>query len=189
MSSSLTDPSTANAAPGSAEPIPDILIPDDTTFTVQQEKTNEGVARATGILALGNITSRILGLAREIALTNLFGASAAVDAFKVAILVPKGLFDLLIGGHVNGAIIPVLSEVATKDGRDELWRLVSILLNMLTAALAVLVILLEIGAPVIVRLFGSGFDDYTQALAVNLLRLTSPALIFMGMFAIISGTL
>jgi putative peptidoglycan lipid II flippase len=56
-----------------------------------QEETNAGVARATGVVALGNITSRVLGLAREIVLTNLFGASRAVDAFNVAIIVPKAL--------------------------------------------------------------------------------------------------
>jgi peptidoglycan biosynthesis protein MviN/MurJ (putative lipid II flippase) len=41
------------------------------------------------VVSLGNITSRVLGLAREIALTNLFGASSAVDASNIAVLIPK----------------------------------------------------------------------------------------------------
>ncbi len=155
----------------------------------EQAQTNAGVARATGVVALGNIASRILGLVREIVIANLFGASAAVEAFNVAILVPKNLYDLLIGGHVNGAIIPVLSEVAEVKGRAELWRLVSVLLSLITVILSILVLLLEIGAPLVVGVIGAGFDDYTANLAVDLLRLTSPALIFMGMFAIVSGTL
>jgi len=157
--------------------------------TETQAEANAGVARATGVLALGNIASRVLGLVREIVLSNLFGASAAAAAYKVAILVPKGLYDLLIGGHVNGAIIPVLSEVVTVKGRDELWRLVSVLLSMLTVILSALVLLLQFAAPVVVQIFGGGLDAYTQALAVDLLRITSPALIFMGMFAILSATL
>ena len=164
-------------------------MPEQSEITEKQIETNEGVARATGILALGNIASRVLGLAREIVLTNLFGASAAVDAFKVAILVPKSIYDLLIAGHVNGAIVPVLSEVASSKGRDELWRLVSVLLSMITVILSGLVLLLEFGAPLIVRIFGGGFDAYTQSLAVDMLRLTAPALIFMGLFSILSGTL
>ncbi len=150
---------------------------------------HEGVARATGVLALGNIASRVLGLVREIMLTNLFGATAAVDAFNVAVLVPKGLYDLLIGGHVNGAIIPVLSEVVALKGRDELWRLVSVLLSMLTLLLAMLVVGLEIGAPAVVNVVGGGLDEQTQQLATSLLRLTAPALLFMSGFAILSGTL
>lgn len=170
-------------------PVPEAELPPTPPITETQAQTNEGVARATGVLALGNIASRVLGLVREIVLTNLFGATAAVDAFNVAILVPKGLYELLIGGHVNGAIIPVLSEVVTLKGRDELWRLVSVLLSVLTMSLAGLVLLLEFAAPLVVQVVGGGLDDYTQSLATTLLRLTSPALIFMSMFAILSGTL
>jgi putative peptidoglycan lipid II flippase len=180
------DDSTASSA---ADPV---INPDDTHAeggTETQAATNARVARATGVLALGNVISRVLGLAREIVLTNLFGASAAVDAFIAAIVVPRALYDLLIGGHVNGAIVPVLSEIVTKKGRDELWRLVSVLLSMVTAGLAALVLLLEIGAPLVIRVVGGGLDAHTQALAVSLLRLTSPALIFMGLFAVLSGTL
>ena len=85
----------------------------------EQERTNARLAGASGILALGNICSRVLGLAREIALTYLFGASGAVDALQVAIIVPKAIYDLLIGGHINGAIVPVLSDVITTRGKDE----------------------------------------------------------------------
>lgn len=166
------------------------IEPDADTPPVEtQEQTNRGVARATGILALGNISSRILGLLREIVIANLFGISGATDALRVAILVPKNLYDLLIGGHVNGAIIPVLSEVETKYGRDELWRLVSVLISMLTAILAVLAILLEVAAPVVVRVVSGGSSAQTLELAALLLRITTPALIFMGLFAILSGTL
>ena len=162
---------------------------DPADFDSEQEATNRGVARATGILALGNIISRVLGLVREIVLANLFGAGAAINAFNVAILVPRNLYDLLIGGHVNGAIIPVLSEVDTIRGRDELWRLVSVLLSMITVVLAAMIVLLEVAAPLVVRVVGGGFDAYERGLAVDLLRITTPALIFMGLFAILSGAL
>jgi len=153
------------------------------------EETNAGVARATGVVALGNITSRVLGLAREIVLTNLFGASRAVDAFNVAIIVPRAIYDLLIGGHVNSALVPVLSEVAVREGRKALWELVSILCTLVTIILAVMVLLLYIFAPQVVRLVSSGFDPVTLGLAEAQLRLTAPALIFMGLFAVLSGTL
>lgn len=154
-----------------------------------QEETNAGVARAGGIVALGNVTSRVLGLAREVVLSNLFGASRAVDAFNVAIIVPKALYDLLIGGHVNSALVPVLSEVVTREGRKALWQLVSVLCSLLLALLALIVLGLELFAPQIVKVVGSGFDQPTLALATRLLQLTAPALIFLGLFAVLSGTL
>ncbi len=155
----------------------------------EQERTNANVAGASGILALGNIFSRVLGLMRETVLTFLFGASGAVDAFQVAIIVPRAIYDLLIGGHINGAIVPVLSEIIVTRGKDELWRVVSILMSLVTAALALLVLLIEIFAPQIVMAVASGADAHTLRLATDMLRLTAPALICMSLFAVFSGTL
>jgi putative peptidoglycan lipid II flippase len=154
-----------------------------------QEATNAGVAKATGLLALGNIGSRVLGMVRDIVLSGLFGASRSTDAYYVATLVPRTLYDLMIGGQLNGAIIPVLSEVVTKEGQKALWQLLSVLLSLVTAVLALIVLLLILFAPQVVALVGVGYDAQTQALATELLRLTSPALIFLSLFAVLSGAL
>ncbi|MDE2854064.1 MAG: murein biosynthesis integral membrane protein MurJ [Chloroflexota bacterium] len=161
----------------------------DATVPGDQERTNARLASASGILALGNICSRLLGLVREMVITYLFGASGAVDALQVAIIVPKAIYDLLIGGHINGAFVPVLSDVITRRGREELWRVVSALISLVIAILALLVLLLELFAPQIVPVVAPGADSGTRRLAVELLRLTAPALIFMSLFAVFSGTL
>lgn len=170
----------ANMAGADAAPA---ALPDE------QERTNASVAGASGILALGNICSRILGLAREIVITYLFGATGAVDALQAAIIVPKAIYDLLIGGHINGAIVPVFSDVITSRGKEELWRVLSALMSLVIAVLALLVLLIEALAPQIVPLVASGADAATQRLAVELLRLTAPALLFMSLFALFSGAL
>jgi putative peptidoglycan lipid II flippase len=155
----------------------------------KQEETNAGVAQATAILALGNLAGRVLGLAREIALTNLFGASRAVDAFRFATTVPTSFYDLLIGGHVNSAVIPVLSETAAREGQKALWRLVSVLFSMVTVALSGLALLLIALAPQVTALVANGFDADKMALTTELLRLIAPSLLFMSLFAVMSGAL
>lgn len=155
----------------------------------QQEETNTGVARATGVIATGNITSRVLGLARETVLTNLFGASAAVDAFNIAVLIPKAFYDLLIGGHVNSALVPVLSEAAARDEANELWPLVSVLVSFVLTIVTILAALLAVFAPQIVMMFPSDESPETLVIAAQLLRLTAPALVFLSLFAVLSGTL
>jgi putative peptidoglycan lipid II flippase len=156
--------------------------------TAQQE-TNTRVARATGVLALGNILSRALGMAREIVITTLFGASRATDAFYAATIVPKTLYDLLIAGHVNSAIVPVLSEIDAKEGRVAFWHVVSVLVSLLTVILSLLVLLIMAFAPQVITLVGSGYSAETVGLAAGLLRLTAPALIFLGLFSAMSGAL
>jgi putative peptidoglycan lipid II flippase len=159
-------------------------------YTANAEEAADGVARATALVALGNISSRVLGLAREIILSNLFGASAAVDAFKIAIIVPRGLYDLLIGGHVNSALVPVLSDHAENDENGSLWRLISALLTLVVILMASLVLLLELLAPYIVGIVAS--DEASPEIlseATQLLRITAPALFFLSLFAVISSLL
>jgi putative peptidoglycan lipid II flippase len=150
----------------------------------------ESMARATSVIALGNVASRVLGLAREIILSDLFGAGAAVDAFNLAIIVPRSLYDLLIGGHVNSALIPVLSEYAAREDRRDLWDLANALLGIVVVALAALVLILELLAPQIIGIVAS--DEATPdviAKATELLRVTAPALFFLSLFAVLSGLL
>lgn len=153
-----------------------------------QARTNERVARATGILALGNILSRVLGLAREIVLSNIFGSSRALESFNNALVISKSLYDLLLAGHVNSAIVPVLSEWSATRTREELWRLVSVLVSLVTVIASGVALALIAFAPQIVGII-SGEDAQTQALSAQLLQLTAPALVFLFLFAVLSGTL
>ena len=155
-------------------------LPSDTT----------GMVRATSVIALGNIASRVLGLVREMMLSALFGAGAAVDAFNLAIIVPRSLYDLLIGGHVNSALVPVLSEYAARETRRDLWELVNALLGIVVITLAALVLGLELLAPQVIGIVAS--DEATPEVidqATDLLRVTAPALMFLSLFAVVSGLL
>jgi putative peptidoglycan lipid II flippase len=157
---------------------------------VQVSTPPESMARATSVIALGNIASRVLGLAREIILSDLFGAGVAVDSFNLAIIVPRSLYDLLIGGHVNSALVPVLSEYASREDRRDLWDLVNALLGIVVVALAALVLGLELLAPQVIRIIAS--DKATPeviAKATHMLRVTAPALMFLSLFAVVSGLL
>lgn len=149
-----------------------------------------GMVRATGVIALGNIASRVLGLARESMLSALFGAGAAVDAYNLAIIVPRGLYDLLIGGHVNSALVPVLSDYAARKDRAALWELVNLLLGLVVVLLSALILLLEVFAPQVVGVLASG-DTTPEVMreATRLLRVTAPALMFLSLFAVVSGLL
>jgi putative peptidoglycan lipid II flippase len=160
------------------------------SHAMETEETAKGVAKATGVIALGNISSRVLGLFREVILSNLFGTSAAVDAFKIAVIVPRGLYDLLIGGHVNSALVPVLSEYAAHKNRRDLWELVNILLGWVTIGLIGLVLLIELLAGWIIRVVANEkTPPETLDQATDLLRITAPALFFLSLFAVISGLL
>jgi putative peptidoglycan lipid II flippase len=148
-----------------------------------------GIARAAGIVAVGNVASRVLGMAREVVKANLFGATGQVSAFQVAAIVPTMLYDLIVGGMVSSALVPVFSDYAEPERREELRRLAWTLLGLVAGVLAVFVLLVEVFAPQVVWLISGGLQPESLALAARLLRLTAPAVIFLNVSGILAGLL
>jgi putative peptidoglycan lipid II flippase len=161
------------------------------TDTPVAEETR-GLARSASIIALGNVASRVLGLIREQVIAGLFGTGAHVDALTLAITVPVQIYELVTGGLVNSALVPVFSEYTPEARRAELWRLASILLSLAAAAVSLFVGALVLFAPQVVAVFallGQGKNPDAQAQAAQLLRLTLPAVIFLSLSGIVSGLL
>ena len=147
------------------------------------------VAQAAGIIALGNVASRVIGLAREMVKSGLFGATGYVSALEVAVRVPTILYDLLVGGMINSALIPVFSDYARPSRQEELWHLLSVLLSILSLALGALVLLGELLAPQIVWLLAGGLTPAYRAVATDLLRVTLPAVVLLNAAGILAGAL
>ncbi len=156
-----------------------------------QTESSRGIARAASILALGNVTSRVLGLARETVKANLFGASGLLSAFNVAAYVPTSLFDLIVGGMVSSALIPVFSDYAPEERREALWQVVSTVLSVATAVLILVVALVELFAPQVAWLVGANefTDPALTAVSIRLMRVVTPAVIFLGSASILRGVL
>jgi putative peptidoglycan lipid II flippase len=176
---------------GPDEPRADGPHPPEGANTESSLNQEPGLVRAAAVLAIGNVTSRLLGLARETVKANLFGASGLLSAFEVAAYVPTSLYDLIIGGMVSSALVPVFSDYAGKKQRDELWGVLSTVLSVATVLLIVLVGLVEIFAPQIGWLVGANeFDDPAlTATAVRLMRMATPTVLFLSIGSILTGAL
>jgi putative peptidoglycan lipid II flippase len=145
--------------------------------------------RAATIIAAGNVASRVLGLARESTIAYLFGATGNVSAFRVAATLVQQLYDFLVGGMASGALVPVFSDYAARENRDELWRVTSIVVNVLAIVLGLAVVLLELFAPQLVWIYGAGYDPGMRETTVEMIRLAVPAVFFLGLSGIVSGLL
>jgi putative peptidoglycan lipid II flippase len=147
-----------------------------------------GVARAASLIALGNVASRILGLVRETVIATLFGATDLVSAFRVAQTIPTMLYDLLVGGMVSSALVPLLSEQVERD-RKLLWHLASLLLSLTAVGLGLVILLIELAAPQVAFLLAGGFDEELLATTTRLIRITTPAVLFLSLSGIITALL
>lgn len=151
-----------------------------------------GIARNASIIALGNVISRALGFVRDGVLAPLFGTGPHVDALILAITLPNQLNDLLTGGLVNSALVPVFSEYAAGERRPALWRLAGSLLTVVAVAVTGVVGLLLLLTPQVVSVFDAlaqGNNPQASLQAVPLLRITLPAVIFLSLSGVLSGLL
>jgi putative peptidoglycan lipid II flippase len=158
---------------------------------VQPDAAENGIIRAAAILAVGNVAQRLLGMAREIVKAYLFGASGLLSAYEIAVYVPLNLYELIIGGMVNSALVPVFSDFALPRRREELWGIVSAFLSVATVVLLLVIILVELFAPQIAAALGArNFEDPALLdLSVRLMRLATPAIFFLSISSILTGVL
>lgn len=145
------------------------------------------LARNAGLLAAGNLGSRLLGLLREVVIAALFGASGEVSAYRIAAQIPNLIYDMLVGGMLSAALVPVLSAQNRRERRD----LFAVLLGVFGGLLAVLALLLFIAAPALASLLAVGFadDPALNALTIQLIRIMAPAVWFFSIAGLLTAGL
>ncbi len=149
------------------------------------------IARATGLMGGLTVTSRILGLLRDIAQAAILGTGMAADAFTLGFIIPNTLRRLFGESTTSAAFVPTYVETLGKDSRRDAFRLGSRILTLVGTVLLVLVAAGMIAAPLLVRLFAPGFAEIpgkTQ-LATGLLRLLFPYILVVGCAAVVGGIL
>ena len=149
------------------------------------------IASAAGVLGGLTFLSRLAGLARDVVIGAVFGASAGADAFFVAFRIPNLFRRVVAEGAASSAFVPVFSTILAKDGPAKATRAAGAV-----GASAFLVLLAIVAAGVIfadevVTLFAPGFveDPAKRELTVSLTAWTFPYLLFVGMAAWAMGVL
>lgn len=141
--------------------------------------------RAVSGVALFAALGMVLGYARDAALAGMFGAAAVTDAFFVATLVPMLAATVVMSGALAPALLPVFTGAL--DRRPQAFALANAVLTCAGLALIGLTLILIITAPYIVRTLAPGLDESSATLAVELLILTSPLLVLIGVSALLGA--
>ena len=101
----------------------------------------EGIARGAAVVAGLTILSRILGLVRTLVFSQTVGAGCLGTAYVTANQVPNLLYELVLGGALTSAMVPVLARAAARAGEDpaEKARVGQITSALLTWSVIILV--------------------------------------------------
>jgi len=154
------------------------------------------IATSAVLIMVGNIASRVLGLVREQTIAALFGTTAVASIFSAVSRVPTLVYDLLIGGAITAALVPVFSEIAGRtetqasaEGHDELRAVAGAVLMLALLALVPVVTLLVVFARPLIGVLGVGFSPEVREQGILLTRVALPSVLFLGVAAVLMAVL
>ncbi len=147
-------------------------------------------ARATGVVGLAVLSSRVLGLIREQIFAGLFGAGKNLDAFLMAFRLPNLLRDLFAEGALSTAFITTFSGKMATEGDEAAWRLANKVATLTAVFMSAVTLLGIFFAPQLVDLltWWSWPPDKT-ALTVLLTRIMWPFMLLVSLAALVMGML
>src|SRR5437867_10523796 len=126
--------------------------------------------KSSGAMAGATMTSRLLGVVREMVYASFMSNTWIASAFQLAFSVPN-LFRRLLGeGALTAAFIPIFKQKEVKEGEAEMWRAANAVISGLVSAAAVVTVVAVIGITVALAVGRGRFERETE-LMLELLRL------------------
>lgn len=120
--------------------------------------------RASGRIAVGTLTSRITGLVRVGATAAALDIGALSDVYNSANSTPNLVYELLLGGVLTAALVPLFVDLGHDDDREG----TAAVFGVVGVALAALSTLAFVAAPAIARGLAAQVDTDLHTEAVHL---------------------
>jgi putative peptidoglycan lipid II flippase len=149
---------------------------------------NISYKKATILVMIITLLSKITGFLREILLGSAYGATYVTDAYLVSLTIPQTLFAS-IAAAIGTTYIPLYSHIRVEEGPEEAIRFTNRVLNVVVVVSIALAVLGMVFTHPIVSLIAMGFKGEVLELAVSFTRITFPMIIFIGMSQIFIGFL
>lgn len=159
-----------------------------------------GIVRGAALIAGLTVLSRLLGLVRTLVFSQSVGASCLGTVYVSANQVPNLIYELVLGGALTSAMVPVLARSAERAGSDpeEKARVSQISSALLTWALIILLPLtvgIAVAAGPVAGLLNPAnasadcvHSEMVSATA-GMLEVVAPQIVLYGLSAVLFGLL
>ncbi|GHO86014.1 lipid II flippase MurJ [Dictyobacter formicarum] len=148
------------------------------------------VGRAMSILTIAFVASRILGILRTSMFAYVFGTSPISDAYLQAFLIPDFIFNIVSGGALSSAFIPVFTNymVGVRDEKKA-WHVASSALNLAVTIMTGLALFGIIFARQLVPIYNIGASPAQLDLIASLTRIMLLQSVILGAGVIVTSVL
>jgi putative peptidoglycan lipid II flippase len=163
-------------------------------------RLGEGIARGAAVVAALTALARILGLVRTLVFSQTVGAGCLGTAYVTANQVPDLLYQLILGGALSSAMVPVLARSAEQAGSDpaeqaRVGQITSALLTWTFVIVVPLTVIIALVAGPVASLLNPSNPNaqcvHADVVAVtgNLLQVFAPQALLYGLSVVLYGLL
>lgn len=149
---------------------------------------NKKITAAAIIVMSSLVVSRITGYVRTILINNLLTASQS-DSLLAAFRTTDLMYNLLIGGAISAALIPILSGYLARGEEEDGWKAVGTFINVIFLSMLAVSTLGVIFAPWVVSMTASGLEGEVREATIQLTRILFPSVGFMMLAGMTNGVL
>lgn len=144
--------------------------------------------KASGIISIAVMCSRVLGLVREVLFNSLFG-TAAMGLFIIAFRIPNLLRDLFAEGALSTAFVTVFSQRIEREGEKSAWELASRMMTLVTVFMSLVSLVGILLSHQLVSLLARNFAADDIAFTVLLTQVMYPFILLVSLAALVMGML
>lgn len=148
---------------------------------MKEKKQKGSLLSSAAVMSVIILLSKLLGLFRDTLVANFYGTGTESVAYTAASKLPVTIFDLIIGGVVSAAFIPVFNSVLVKKGKKDAMRFANSYVNLIIIVCAVMTVIGIIFAQPLIGFIAPDIPSDAAALAVKLTRIMFPMIIFTGL--------
>jgi putative peptidoglycan lipid II flippase len=155
-----------------------------------QESNRANLARSTLLVMVAFGLAKAISLAQTFIIAQTFGVSAEYDAFVAANRLPEVIFNLIAGGAIAFAFIPVFTGLLAHDDTRTAWRTASHVVNTMFVLTLLVSIIAFVFAPWLVSTqIAPGFAPDIQAKTAELMRILLISTLIFSVSGLVMGIL
>lgn len=145
-------------------------------------------ARATVLLMIVTIVSKILGLFRDSVLASAYGTGKYAAVYSTANSISTILFAV-IGTALATSLIPLYNKLASEDSTERAMGFLNSVVNLVVIVCLSIAGLGIIFAGPLVKVFAPGYQGDVYTLCVQYTRILLPSIVFVGLANIFTSYL
>lgn len=179
-------PVAASGSSTMAEVVVEEVATQEAETAEAQPSERRQMLKSASLVSIGTFGGSLMGMVRQIVVAAT--GPLVYPAFAAALSPTQKIFDLLVNGSVQGALIPTFTDYDTPGKREELRRLVFTLVNAVFIMMAVVAVLFFfLSSWLIPSLFVPGFSADQKILVLHFAQIIFFSLLIMGPFAILQA--